>query len=160
METLNLNITVQKKNFAELTPEEALLVEQAKAATFNSYAPYSHFSVGAALLLQDGTIIPGCNQENCAYTNGLCAERSALFAAGARHPNITPVSLCIAARDVHGHFTPRPVAPCGTCRQVMLEVEERYQSPLRVLLYGTEGIYLISSARDLMPLSFDSSFLN
>lgn len=160
METLNLHITFQKKTFAELTPEECLLVEQAKAATFNSYAPYSRFSVGAALLLQDGTIIPGCNQENCAYTNGICAERSALFAAGARHPNIPPTALCIAARNVHGNFTSRPVAPCGACRQVMLEVEEHYHSPLRVLLYGTDGIYLLSTARDLMPLSFESSFLN
>lgn len=159
METLTIRIEIQKKSQEELDSVEKMLVEKAKEATFTSYAPYSQFSVGAALLLEDGTVIPGCNQENCVYPCGICAERSAIFAAGASLPDVKPIAICIAARDTSGSFTARPIVPCGQCRQVMSETEDRYHSPIRVILYGTDGTYMIGSAKDLLPVSFDSSYM-
>ena len=125
----------------------------AREATQNSYAKYSRFYVGAALRLQDGRIVKGANQENAAFPSGLCAERTAIFAAQANDPEQPIVALAIAARNDHG-FTREPVTPCGSCRQVMLEIEDRYQSPVKILLYGTRGIYVLKSTKDLMPLCF------
>ena len=104
-------------------------------------------------------MVTGNNQENAAYPSGLCAERTTLFYANAAHPDTAVVALAIAAYT-NGDFTPTPIAPCGACRQVMLEVEKRYQRPIRTLLYGTNGIYLIEEgAAELLPLTFDASFL-
>ena len=125
----------------------------AREATQNSYAKYSRFYVGAALRLQDGRIVKGANQENAAFPSGLCAERTAIFAAQANDPEQPIIALAIAARNDHG-FTQEPVTPCGSCRQVMLEIEDRYQSPVKILLYGTRGIYVLKSTKDLMPLCF------
>ena len=159
MEEFNINIKVTKKNDDELTEEEKTLVEKAKEATFRSYAPYSHFCVGASVMLEDRTIITGNNQENSAYPSGLCAERTTIFYANSRYPDMKVTHLCIAARDSSGKFTSRPVSPCGACRQVMSETEDRNKSPMKVILYGTDGIYIIGSAKDLLPVSFDASFL-
>ena len=146
-------------DYAELTEADRQLVDAAKLATERSYAPYSHFHVGAAALLADGTVVTGTNQENAAYPSGLCAERTTLFYASAAHPNIPVVALAIAAYT-DGTFTRTPIAPCGACRQVMLEVENRHHHPIRTLLYGTEGIYIIEGGtRELLPLTFDASFL-
>ena len=138
----------------DLTDAEQLLLRQAIEATSRSYAPHSHFHVGAALQLEDGTVLPGCNQENAAFPAGLCAERSALFAAGAQYPDVPPVMLAIAARNAAGELTPEPVSPCGTCRQVIIETETRYRRPLRLLLYGANRVYVMDGISNLMPLSF------
>ena len=159
MENITLNIQILKKQDSEFTKEEQLLVESAKEATYSSYAPYSHFSVGAALLFEDGSILKGCNQENSSYPCGICAERSALFAAGAQCPEKKVIAICIAARDTTGEFTSRPISPCGACRQVMVECQDRYGVPMKVFLYGTEGTYILNSAKDLLPLNFDGTFL-
>lgn len=139
----------------DLSNEEQRLIELAKKATDNSYSPYSHFRVGAAIRLDDGTEIIGANQENAAFPVTLCAERTALFAAQAQHPERYVVQLAIAARNEEG-FTSSPIAPCGSCRQVILEIENRYSQPIRIYLYGTEGVYVIDSIKDILPLNFDS----
>lgn len=138
---------------AELSEEDRELVEAAKQATNGSYAPYSKFLVGAAARLQDGCIVTGANQENAAYPSGLCAERTALFAAGAQHPDQPVVSLAIAARKGK-RFLSQPISPCGACRQVISGVEERYGTPIRILLYGTEGILVSDGISPLLPLRF------
>lgn len=139
----------------DLSNEEQRLIELAKKATDNSYSPYSHFRVGAAIRLDDGTEIIGANQENAAFPVTLCAERTALFAAQAQHPERSVVQLAIAARNEE-EFTSTPIAPCGSCRQVILEIENRYSQPIRIYLYGTEGVYVIDSIKDILPLNFDS----
>ncbi|MBR2154445.1 MAG: cytidine deaminase [Bacteroidaceae bacterium] len=159
MKQLTITIPLVKKDEAELTPDEANLLEKAKQATYRSYSPYSHFSVGAAALLDDGTIIEGANQENCAYPSGLCAERTAVFYANAQYPDRAITLLCVAARDTEGNFTPRPIPPCGGCRQVLSETEDRQHQPMRVMLYGTEGIYFVNTVKDLLPIHFDTTYL-
>ena len=138
---------------AELSLEDRKLVKAAKLATAGSYAPYSKFYVGAAVRLQDGTIITGANQENAAYPSGLCAERTALFAAGAQHPDQPIVALAIAARKGR-RFLSQPVSPCGACRQVISGMEERFAVPIRILLYGTDGILVADGISPLLPLRF------
>ena len=147
------------KQEEELTPEEVKLLDEARRATYRSYAPYSHFSVGAAVELEDGTIVGGSNQENSAYPSGLCAERTAVFYANSRYPDLAVRRLCIAARNTKGDFTKQPISPCGACRQVLLETEQRAGHHIEVLLYGTDGIYCIRSIRDLLPMGFDENFL-
>ena len=138
----------------ELTPEERSLIEQAIEGTNRSYSPYSLFHVGAALKLQNGVTYIGCNQENAAFPAGICAERSAIFAAGAQYPDQPVIMLAIAARSRDGKFTDEPVSPCGTCRQVLIETETRFQHPIRILLYGQRCVYILDSIKQLMPLSF------
>lgn len=143
----------------ELSPADAALVEAAKAATHTSYSPYSHFSVGAAVRLENGEIIQGSNQENAAYSPTICAERCAMFYANAHYPNIAPTAIAIAARGTDGAFTPQPTSPCGVCRQVLVETQQRYGQALRVLLYGSKDIYLFDSISDLLPFQFDEGSL-
>jgi len=154
MKDLELKIQIQECQLEELTPVEQSLVEMAIEATSRSYAKYSKFHVGACLLLNDGTVMMGCNQENAAFPAGICAERSAIFAAGAQHPNLCVKMLAIAARDSSGELTEEPVSPCGTCRQVMIETETRFKQPIRILLYGKNRVYVMDGIRNLMPLSF------
>jgi len=160
MKELSIHIPVSVKDEAELRPEDIKLLDEARRATSRSYAPYSHFSVGASVELEDGTILSGSNQENAAYPSGLCAERTAVFYANSRYPDLAVRRLCIAARDTEGNFTARPISPCGACRQVLLETEQRAGHPIEVLLYGTQGTYCLRSIKDLLPLSFDDSFLS
>ena len=138
---------------SELSKDDLELVEAAKRATEGSYAPYSKFRVGAAARLQDGTIVVGANQENAAYPSGLCAERTALFAAGAQHPDVPVTALAIAARKGRQYLA-QPISPCGACRQVISGVEERYGTPVRILLYGTEGTLVSDGISPLLPLRF------
>ncbi len=159
MKEFDITIHVTMKNLQELTSEELLLVNSAKEATFRSYSPYSRFSVGAAVLLDDRTVVTGSNQENCAYPSGICAERTAIFYANSQYPDKAVSALCIAARDISGEFTAIPITPCGSCRQVLIETESRSGKDMKIILYGTEGIYIIQSAKTLLPVSFDSSFL-
>ncbi len=154
MKDLELKIQIQECQLDELTPMEQTLVEMAIEATSRSYAKYSKFHVGACLLLNDNTVMMGCNQENAAFPAGICAERSAIFAAGAQHPSLPVKMLAIAARDTNGELTEEPVSPCGTCRQVMIETETRFKQPIRILLYGKNRIYVMDGIRNLMPLSF------
>jgi cytidine deaminase len=122
----------------------------------HAYAPYSKFKVGAAVLLEDGTVITGNNQENIAYPSGLCAERVALFAAGANNADKQVRSIAITAE---GDLLKDSeiVSPCGGCRQVMLETERRQKSPCRIILVGQNGNALVfNSAEDLLPLAFGS----
>ncbi len=142
----------------ELNAEDRELIEAAKKATEHSYSPYSKFQVGAALRLQDGSIITGSNQENASYPLGLCAERTAIFYAQHAHPELPIQTIAIAAW-ANGHFYPEPISPCGACRQVMLEVEDRYKQPIRVLLFGTSGTHVVSAVRDLLPFQFVSASL-
>lgn len=153
MEDIRIEINMQFCQMDELSSEDQELVKAAIGATANSYARYSNFNVGAALRLADGSITTGANQENAAFPSGLCAERCAIFAAQSHHPEHAITALAIAAKNVNG-LMPDPVSPCGACRQVILEMEDRYQQPVRILLYGTRGVYCINSVKDLMPLSF------
>ena len=154
MEELVLKSTVKVAQMDELTEEERNLVALAIEGTTRSYAPYSHFHVGAALLLKDGTTIIGCNQENAAFPSGICAERSAIFAAGAQYPDQPVMMLAIAARNEKGELQDEPVSPCGPCRQVIIETETRFKQPVRILLYGKKHVFIVDGIRQLMPLSF------
>jgi len=158
MKEINLTTPIRSCQWNELTEEQRELITVAKEQTKHSYCPYSHFHVGAAVKLGDGTIIPGCNQENAAYPSGLCAERSALFAAGAQHPD-QPVNQLAIACFTGGHFTKEPGSPCGACRQVMIETEHRYGGKMQVLLYGENETFVFDSAADLLPLIFVSESL-
>ena len=138
---------------AELSEDDRQLIEAAKRATAVSYAPYSRFCVGAAVRLKDGTIVIGANQENAAFPSGLCAERTALFAANAQHPRQPVVALAIAARKGR-RFLTKPIPPCGACRQVISGVEDRFGQSIRILLYGTDGILVSEGIGPLLPLRF------
>ena len=154
MEEKTLKTTLLVAQPDELSADERRLVELAIEGTRRSYAPYSHFHVGAALRLSNGVTFIGCNQENAAYPSGLCAERTALFAAGAQYPDSAVVSIAIAARGTDGQLTEQPVSPCGTCRQVIIETETRFARPVRILLYGRTKTYVVEGIGQLMPLSF------
>ena len=154
MKELEIKSTIKVCQMEELTDEERHLVELAIEATNRSYAPYSHFRVGAAVRLTDGTEVIGCNQENAAYPSGLCAERTALFAAGAQYPDVPVEMLAIAARGTDGQLTEEPTGPCGSCRQVIIESETRSHRRMRILLYGSKYVYVIDGIGQLMPLSF------
>lgn len=156
MKDLIIESVIKVYQVDELSQADQALLLAAKEATTRSYAPYSHFAVGAALLLKDGTVVTGTNQENAAYPSGLCAERTALFYANSQYPDQPVLTLAIAARTERD-FIEIPIPPCGACRQVMLETENRYRQPIRILLYGKEAIYEVKRVGDLLPLSFDAS---
>ena len=156
MKDIELNFRMQFCQLEELADDDRQLVEKAIGATQNSYAPYSNFHVGARLRLADGREVIGANQENAAFPSGLCAERSAVFAAQSMFPEEAITALAIAARNENG-LTAQPVSPCGACRQVILEMEDRYKQDVRILLYGTEGVYVIPSVKSLLPLHFVDS---
>ena len=153
MKELNLKPVIMECQMDELPSDEQYLVQKAIESTNNSYAKYSHFHVGAAVQLDNGEVLPGCNQENAAFPAGICAERAAIFAAGAQHPNAVE-KIAIAAREPQGDLTAEPVSPCGTCRQVLIETETRFERPIRILLYGRNRIYVMDGIKHLMPLSF------
>lgn len=140
---------------SELSSEEQLLLQAAMDATTQSYSPYSHFRVGAAVLLCNGQIITGSNQENSAFPVTLCAERVALFSACHQYSDAPVSAIALAAQDANG-FTVRPVTPCGSCRQVLAEVEQRSHRPITILMYGASGIWKTVGVVNLLPLAFDS----
>ncbi len=154
MKDLKLEIQIKECQLDELSDVDRNLVSQAIEATDASYAKYSQFHVGSCLMLSNGVIIRGCNQENAAFPAGICAERSAIFAAGAQYPDQAVRALAIAARDTQGELTQEPVSPCGTCRQVMIETETRFGQPIHIILYGQRRVYVVEGIRNLMPLSF------
>ena len=139
----------------ELNQEDHLLAKAAIDATSRSYAPYSNFNVGAALMYADGEIIQGSNQENAAYPSGLCAERTALFYASSRRPDTPIISLTIAAAQ-NGKLCDIPATPCGACRQVMAQYQTKGGRPMSVLLVGGKKIWKFASVDELLPLTFNS----
>ncbi len=153
MKTIDINIKIRFCRFEELAEEDRQLVEMAIEATNNAYAKYSNFRVGAAVRLENGLLMKGANQENAAFPVTLCAERTAIFAAQANYPEQPITAIAIAAKNENGLLS-EPITPCGSCRQVMLEIEDRYKRPLRILLYGQNGVYIVDTVKDLMPLSF------
>ncbi|MBR4644045.1 MAG: cytidine deaminase [Bacteroidaceae bacterium] len=158
MKEYTIQSTICVYGWDELSEDDRNLISAAKDATKGSYAPYSGFCVGAAVRLEDGTVVIGCNQENVAFPSGLCAERTALFAANAQHPDQPVLSLAIAARNADG-FLPQPIPPCGACRQVISGVEQRYNQPIRILLYGTAGTHVTDGIDALLPLQFSDEYL-
>lgn len=143
----------------ELPKELSQLLSKAEEIRKKAYAPYSNFEVGAAVLLQNGEIVLGNNQENASYPSGLCAERVAIFHAGANYPNQTISAIAISAASKE-YLVNRPAGPCGNCRQAISEYETKQKSPIQLILRGEEGdIFVVDSMTNLLPLGFDNSFL-
>lgn len=159
MKELTINCNIEIYQYDELDEMERELIDRAKKATERSYAPYSKFHVGAAALLEGGIIVEGSNQENAAYPSGLCAERTTLFYAGSTYPDKAVEVLAIAAYT-DGDFLDDPIPPCGACRQVMLETEQRFNRPTKIMLYGKKHIYVIDGVKNLLPLSFGIDNMN
>ena len=157
MKELKLETRVEVYAVGELDNIYRQLYEAAFQASKKAYAPYSKFHVGAAVLLENGEILSGNNQENAAYPSGLCAERTTLFYAGARYPDAAVQILAIAAMKDGERVD--LITPCGACRQVMLETEQRYNTPMKVLLCGKEEAYLVPCATALLPFCFSKSDL-
>jgi cytidine deaminase len=143
----------------ELPEKEQELVRISRTSAFNAYAAYSGFRVGAAVLLDNGEIVSGNNQENAAYPSGNCAERVALFYANSRYPDSAVTAVAISAIDKNGDLTDLPVYPCGACRQVIMESETRYGNATRLIFAGRNRIQAVNSIKDILPLGFDRNFL-
>ena len=156
MKARKIEIKYEIRSIGELGAEDRKLVDAAMEATQRSYAPYSHFHVGAAALLENDVIVTGTNQENVAYPSGLCAERTALFYANSQYPYVPVKALAIVGISEVNGMNHTPLSPCGACRQVMLETENRFATPMRVLLCGKEEMYIVESAKDLLPFAFDN----
>ena len=154
MKDIQITVPVTEYAYGELTDAQRGLVDLARQYTFNSYSPYSHFSVGAAIRLDNGEVVCGANQENAAFPSGTCAERSACYSAGALFPGAKFESIAIAARGVDGEPTVAPCAPCGACRQALLEYEVLAGHDVEVLLVGRDVIYRLTSVKSLLPLAF------
>ena len=155
MEKKTLSIPYEEyASIDELNEQDRALLEAAIDATKGSYAPYSHFNVGAAVRLADGTVVTGANQENAAFPSGLCAERTAMFAASAQHPGVPFEALAvICSRD--GRLMPNPGSPCGACRQVMAQYERLAGRPMRILLGSRDTVLAFTGVESLMPLVFN-----
>lgn len=143
------------KNLDELCEQDRTLAKEAIAAMAGSYAPYSHFNVGAALRLKGGVIVRGANQENAAFPSGLCAERTAMFAAGANYPDKEMESIAIAG-GIMGRLTKSPATPCGACRQVMAQYQTKAGKPISIIMVGDGTIWKFNRVDDILPLIFDS----
>lgn len=154
MKNLDLMIPVKVASYDELSADDRRLVDTAREATRRSYAPYSHFRVGAAILLDNGEIVAGANQENVAYPSGTCAERTACFYAHATYPDARFRTIAIAARDTDGAEVRTPIAPCGACRQALLEYETLAGHDVRVILTGASELYILPSVKSLLPFAF------
>ena len=160
MKEININTTISVFNgINDLPSEIQLLMDQAIETRKNAYAPYSRFRVGAAILLDNGKVVLGSNQENAAYPSGLCAERVAIFQAGAIYPDAKIVKLAItAASDTNPTLSPIP--PCGACRQSIAEYEFKQDTPIEIYFMGESGqVYKSNSINNLLPLSFDKTSL-
>lgn len=143
----------------EMDAESRYLAHKAKDAATHAYAPYSRFQVGAAVLLEDGTIVTGTNQENAAYPSGMCAERVALYAAISQHPEGVITKIAVVARRKGGKDL-FPATPCGSCRQVMLEYENHQGKPIAVIMQNQEHQWVKTpSAESLLPFSFTKASL-
>ncbi|MBR5906355.1 MAG: cytidine deaminase [Bacteroidales bacterium] len=151
-------IKVKYQEFAsidELNAEDRELAHAAIEGMQGSYAPYSHFNVGAAVRMTNGQIVRGANQENAAFPSGICAERTAMFAASAKYPDKEMVSIALAG-GVYGRITDEPATPCGACRQVMAQYQTRSGKPMSVIMVGGKRIWKFEKVDDILPLIFDS----
>jgi len=158
----NMIIHTEIKTFsnrAQLPEKEQHLLEIAHQAAHRAYAPYSHFKVGVAILLKNGEIISGNNQENAVYPSGMCAERVGLYYAASQFPETPILQIAITAIGNESEVC-RPVPPCGSCRQAMLEYEIKFGVPIEIIMAGEKGeVYITKSAADLLPLTFTNEFL-
>lgn len=154
MKRIDIITPIVSADYAELTDSQRQLVDAARQATARSYAPYSNFHVGAAILLSDGSVVTGANQENAAFPSGICAERTACFYAGANFPDAKFEKIAIAARATDGDEVEQPIPPCGACRQSLLEYEKLAGHDVEVILAGRDAIYILPSVKSLLPLSF------
>lgn len=147
------------KSETDLNPSENVLLQKAKEALKNAYAPYSNFLVGAAILLENGEIVIGNNQENAAYPSGLCAERVAIFHASALYNNVAVKTIAICCKSLNT-IIDGPVTPCGACRQVIAEYETKYDKPIRIIMQGEKGnVYAANGIESLLPLMFNRKYL-
>lgn len=147
------------ESIEELSNDDHLLLVRSQKAVESAYAPYSTYHVGAAVLLENGEIITGSNQENAAYPSGLCAERVALFYASSQYPDVPVKSIAISARAREFKIN-SPVTPCGSCRQVMAETENRFGNSLRLIMRGGNGnIIIIDGVKNILPLMFQANEL-
>lgn len=160
LKNIELKICIQEyDSISELSPELQKICERAKENITRAYNPYSKFHVGAAILLENGVIVDGSNQENAAYPSGLCAERVAMFYANSMYPDVKPIAVAVTAY-FNGKFIARAVPPCGSCRQVLMESESRYKSDIKIILVGSEKIQVMNDIKSLLPLNFDSKYLD
>ena len=143
----------------ELLKNDIELMNKAKGARDKAYAPYSKFNVGVAILLDNGEVITGSNQENASYPSGLCAERTAIYYAGAKYPNAKILKMAIIAGS-QNEVTGKPIPPCGACRQAIAEYEVKQEEPIQIFFMGEVGKVMKSaSLANLLPLVFDKSVL-
>lgn len=157
-QTISFEMTVFD-NFDDLSGEDQKLMKAAVASRQNAYAPYSNFLVGAAVLLENGEIVIGNNQENASYPSGLCAERVAVFYAGAKYPGVAIKAIAITATS-EKYVVKEAAAPCGNCRQAISEYEQKQETPIKLMLMGETGEVLkCNSIGDILPLAFGKSFL-
>ena len=154
MEKYSIEIPIRKFRLNELTDDERLWIDTAVISAKQAYAPYSEFHVGAVVVLANGKIVTGNNQENVAYPSGMCAERVALYYASARYPDVPVKAIIVIA--VKDGVIQKHISPCGACRQVLLETETRFNQPVRIILGGSDEVYMIESAELLLPVSFQS----
>lgn len=144
---------------SELTEGDAQLLAAAENASRNAYAPYSQFFVGAALRLEKGDIVLGTNQENVAFPSGLCAERVALFSASTNYPNEVVETMAITVNTTKSKLT-EPLSPCGNCRQVIMEYQNKQKRPIRLILGGQEDVvWIFEDASVLLPFGFEADYL-
>jgi len=149
-----------KVEYTEVDQEEGLskedinLINEAKQAAKTAYAPYSGFKVGAAVLLENGEIVKGSNQENAAYPSGICAERTAVYYAGSRYPDVPILKIAVTA-FTNGSFVSMPIAPCGSCRQVLLEAQTRHNTPVKIIMHGACITRIVDDSVALLPFPFD-----
>ena len=156
MTNKEIHITYQEyKSIEELSPEDRELAAEAIKAMEGAYAPYSHFHVGAAVRMSNGQIVRGANQENAAFPSGLCAERTAMFAAGARYPDKDMLSLALAG-GVMGRLGSQPATPCGACRQVMAQYQAKSGKPMSIIMISADKVWKFEKVDDILPLIFNS----
>lgn len=159
MKTTEIKITVYEfANLNELPENDRNLLLEARRITAFAYAPYSGFHVGAAVLLGNGKVVTGNNQENSAFPSSLCAERVALFYANANYPDSEVKTIAISASK-SGILVNEPIKPCGGCRQTLAEVEVRFDTPIRIILDGQDSILVLNGVESLLPLSFSKKDL-
>lgn len=155
MKKINLHSEIEELSLTELDHIEQALLSRAQAISKLAYAPYSHFNVGAAVLLENGEVLQASNQENASYPVGICAERVVLSYAGANYPGSAPVMLAIVAKRANEE-TWAKVTPCGMCRQAINECENRFQKPITLLILCNDGeVQRIKGISPLFPLKFD-----
>lgn len=160
MKSITISTTIEIYDSIEELPTEVIdLMNSAVEAREKAYAPYSKFHVGAAILLDNNEVIPGSNQENASYPSGLCAERTAIYYAGAKYPEAKIKRIAISATSINRPVT-TPIPPCGACRQAIAEYEIKQNQPIEIYFMGESGkVAKSNSLMDLLPLAFERSYL-